>query len=373
MESFPFERLPIELKIKIIRLAIPSTPARFVRNGFQVCLVNGWGHEDEEELRRFRASCPEIKAICDQIRYFVVCLRGKAVYRLDPLHDTFKINVPVPWYLSGIPQKKRPESSQQAGLPIRRMVYWTLEPWISTEAQGSVPSDARETFSQLPFDSSLPIWQYTPKLKAFTLVIDKCDWSWHIESFQQYGPGTSARNNIHSLLPYGFTNAGSLRLQSDTGITWMLDPTRTLHHYGYPGDPLTSSPSAFWPYPPMIGLHGYSRGSRSQGGKWAGFRYWTETKKIEFRPLSWPEVEDAMEDRQRDRRWHHEFVARLWINRPGEPVDTEQSQYGWVEVKAPEKGDARWVEQVATTWKMVRYTLMRMDEAIKIDWHLGNA
>jgi hypothetical protein len=79
-----------------------------------------------------------------------------------------------------------------------------------------------------------------------------------------------------------------------------------------------------------------------------------------------------MEDDQRDRRWHPEFIARLWINRPGEQIDAEQSQYGWIEVKAPEKGDARWVEQVAATWKMVQYTLMRMDEAMKIDWHPGN-
>ncbi|KAF5541153.1 K P-type ATPase (mediates high-affinity potassium or sodium uptake) [Fusarium napiforme] len=353
MEYFPFERLPMELKIKIIRFAIPSTPARFVKNHFQGYLVSGSAHEEEEELRRICASCPEIKAICDQIRYFV-------------------INVPVPWYLSKIPEEEMPKSSQQAGLPIRRMVYWTSKPWISTEAQvGSVPSDARETFSQLPFDSSLPIWQYTPMLKAFTLVIDKCDWSWHIESFQQYGPGTSARTNIHEAEDDRFINSASLRLQSDTGIRWMLDPTRTLH-YRYPGDPLASFPSGFWPYTPMIGFHGYSRGSRSQGGKWAGFRYWTETKKIEFRPLSWPEVKDAMEDDQRDQRWHHEFIARLWINRPGEPVDAEQSQYGWIEVKAPEKGDASWIEQVATTWKMVRYTLMRMDEASRIDWRFGN-
>ncbi|KAF5722176.1 K P-type ATPase (mediates high-affinity potassium or sodium uptake) [Fusarium mundagurra] len=241
MESFSFERLPMELKIKIIRFAIPSTLARFVRNYFQVHLLYGLMHEDEKELGRIRASCPEIKAICDRIRYFV-------------------ISDPIPGLSAEIPHEQRPESSQQAGLPIRRMLYWTTEPFMPIGAQVSlVPGNVRQT-----------------------------------------------------------------------------------------------------------------RGSLSQGGKWAGFRYWTETKKIELRPLSWPEVQDAMEDDQRDRSSHPEFIARLWINRPGEPIDAEQSQYGWIEVKAPEDGDARWVEQVATTWKMVRYMLMRMDEAINFDWHLEN-
>jgi hypothetical protein len=139
MESFPFERLPMELKFKIIRFAIPSVQGRFVRNHFKGHLVNGLMHEGEKELSRIRASCREIKEICDRIRSFVVCLKGNDVYRLDPVHDTFKINVPFPRYLSKIPQEKRPGSSQQAGLPIRRMVYWTSKPWISVGAQGSLP------------------------------------------------------------------------------------------------------------------------------------------------------------------------------------------------------------------------------------------
>ncbi|SPJ72242.1 uncharacterized protein FTOL_01970 [Fusarium torulosum] len=42
---------------------------------------------------------------------------------------------------------------------------------------------------------------------------------------------------------------------------------------------------------PRIGLYGFSRGTMSLGGKWAGFRYFTETNEVHFSPLAWSEVE----------------------------------------------------------------------------------
>ncbi|KAF5988503.1 K, P-type ATPase (mediates high-affinity potassium or sodium uptake) [Fusarium bulbicola] len=327
MESFPFERLPTELKIKIITFAIPSILARYVMRDSQLLLVSDPVRQDETELRRIRASCPEIKTICDQIRYLVVCSWGGRVSRLDPVRDTFGMCEPFPSKITQIPCEKGPESSEQADLPIRRMLYWTgmlVQPHL------------QQSYAELPFNS-LPIWTRTPILKAFTMVLDTCDRIWHIESFQQHGPKT----------------------RNDT-----LEEEEFLSTWG------ASRPDI----PPRIGFHGYSGGNISQGGKWPGFRYWTETKKVEFRTLTWPEVQPCAEDcptKSSDRK-HPDFIARLWINRPGESVDAEQSQYGWIEVKDPEEDDALWVEQVATTWKMVRHMMIRMDRLMDFEWHLDN-
>ncbi|SCV30469.1 uncharacterized protein FFB14_03064 [Fusarium fujikuroi] len=208
-------------------------------------------------------------------------------------------------------------------------------------------------------------------LKEFILIISTCTRNWHIESFQQYGPNVTGwrpsdnhgRVMRNDTIEEGYDRSESTDsqpLQSDTGIQWRL--TASIGNLSYPGD------DAFWPDVPRIGFHGYSRGDMSQGGKWAGFRYWTETNKIEFRPLSWPEVQPCIEDYQGTsmNNSHPDFITRLWVNRPGEPIDVEQSQYGWIEVKAPEEGDAPWVEQVATTWKM------RMNEAMDLHWYLEN-
>ncbi|KAF5614156.1 K P-type ATPase (mediates high-affinity potassium or sodium uptake) [Fusarium subglutinans] len=335
MEPFPSERLPIELKTEIIRFAIPSSIlARFVKGYDKMQLADGLKNQDENELSRIRASCPIIKSICDRIRYLVVCSDGNEVYRLDPVRDTFRIYESHPHDIFLTLWKEGPEYSQDVGLPIRRMLYWIKRP---------VFPSFQQSYAEMPFNSSLPTWLHTPMLKAFTLVLDTCDQSWHIESFQQYGPKT--RNDTLEEEDDGFINAD--------------DPAR----------------GASWlDVPPQIGFHGYSRGNNSKGGKWPGFRYWTETKKIEFRTLSWPEVQPCVEDCQKESidGYHPDLIARLWINRPGESMDAEQSQYGWIEVKAPEEGDAPWVEQVATTCTMVRHMLIRMNRLMGFEWHLGN-
>ncbi|RBA09786.1 hypothetical protein FPRO05_05722 [Fusarium proliferatum] len=238
-----------------------------------------------------------------------------------------------PWV--GYSREQGPESSETGGPPIRRMFYEMGDPSHPRGApvlqtSNALPQDREQTFAEMPFDSSLPIWPRTPMLKEFTLTSAVCGPDWHIDSFQQYGPEVSPKD---------------------------------------------------WRYTPWISTHGYSSQSGLQRvGKWPGFRYWTETRKIEFRPLSWPEVQpwttmfpsSGWASLTSPEFIPHEFVARLWINRPGESIDAEQSQYGWIEVKAPEEGDDSWVEQVATTWKMVRYFLKRSNELMDFEWYLDN-
>lgn len=399
MDPFPFERLPVELKIKIIRLAIPS-----VITPIGTSMADRFTLEDDKELSRIRDSCPEIKVICNRIRYLVACSHGQEVFRLDPLHDAFVVNEPsFPMFgVSELPQEQGLESSQQADLPIRRIVCRLLGPPLSRGAPGLSPAfgskltrgidittglqtgkvlleNGEQTYAQMPFEYSSPICSRTPMLKAFTLVIDACERSWHIEGFQQYGPNTISRrppNNLWGIArrdPWqehgSFNNVASLRLPSDTGIPWKF--TTMVDNLSDPRDLIRGASRQDVP---RIGFHGYSRGNMSQGGKWPGFRYWTETKKIDFRPLSWAEVQPCMKDYHRISSWrsHPEFIARLWINRPGEPIAAEQSQYGWIEVRPPEEGDDPWVEQVATTWKMVRDTLLKLNENMNLEWRFEN-
>ncbi|KAF5548768.1 K P-type ATPase (mediates high-affinity potassium or sodium uptake) [Fusarium phyllophilum] len=329
MDSFPFERLPIELKIEIIRYDIPSITVCLTRQYSQWSFVDDFIHVHEEELSRVRASSLEIKTLCDRLRYLVICTHGQELCRLDPLRDLFVIE--EPWIgISGalqLPREQGPGSSQPAGPPIRRMLYRMGDPSIPRGAPATgktLPEDEIETYARMPFGSSLPIWPRTPILKEFILTFAVCGPDWHIDSFQQYGPDVS------------------------------------------PGD---------WQDTPWIGSHGYSsRRGLTRICKWPGFRYWTETGKIEFRPLSWPEVLPSVRVFQEDSAIviPPEFTVRLWINRPGEPIDAEQSQYGWIEVKAPEEGDDPWVEQLATTWKMVRYLFWRSSGFMDFEWHLDN-
>lgn len=220
------------------------------------------------------------------------------------------------------PQVRPPRLDQK---PTRDIDITTV-----LQTSNALLEDREQTFAEMPFDSSLPIWPRTPMLKEFTLTSAVCGPDWHIDSFQQYGPEVSPKD---------------------------------------------------WRYTPWISTHGYSSQSGLQRvGKWPGFRYWTETRKIEFRPLSWPEVQpwttmfpsSGWASLTSPEFIPHEFNARLWINRPGESIDAEQSQHGWIEVKAPEEGDDSWVEQVATTWKMVRYFLKRSSELMDFEWYLDN-
>ncbi|KAF4341621.1 K P-type ATPase (mediates high-affinity potassium or sodium uptake) [Fusarium beomiforme] len=150
-----------------------------------------------------------------------------------------------------------------------------------------------------------------PNLHAFTLTVQDAHRNWHIDGFQQYRPQSRIRPGDQDV----WLNFSSKNIFADTGKEW----NRAEDHLSDPTD---------LPGTAMIGFYGYSRGNRSQGGKWPGFRYWTETKKLEFRPLIWWEIE----------RYHHthewydfpyaDLIAKLWINRPGQPADAEQSEYG---------------------------------------------
>ncbi|KAF4995406.1 hypothetical protein FGRMN_5190 [Fusarium graminum] len=178
---------------------------------------------------------------------------------------------------------------------------------------------------------------------------------WSIEDFQMYGPQIIAEQSNppsgeaeERALGY-YHNHGIL---ADTGIRWNnLDQSI---------DDLDRL------YTPMIGFYGYSLGYRSRGGHWAGFRYRLETEEVEFSPLSWFEVQPYVESHKLSffrsnvgNTYPPKFIAKLWIIRPGDSEPETQHHYCGIPVEEPTEGDPIWVEQLATTCKMVRDTFVR--------------
>ncbi|KAF5611534.1 K P-type ATPase (mediates high-affinity potassium or sodium uptake) [Fusarium tjaetaba] len=121
---------------------------------------------------------------------------------------------------------------------------------------------------------------------------------------------------------------------------------------------------------PMIGLHGYSKTRRdrrnprqqeySQGGQWAGFRVYLAMQEVEFRPLTWDEVEHLVHQPKQPENIIRDQTKEL----PG-------GAYGWIKVKEYNAAtDELWVKQVATTWKMVHASLHQPGDDIE-DYIIG--
>ncbi|RSL83573.1 hypothetical protein CEP51_004408 [Fusarium floridanum] len=120
-------------------------------------------------------------------------------------------------------------------------------------------------------------------------------------------------------------------------------------------------------YAPYIGFYGYSRGAYSLGGNWPGFRYYTDTKEVEFSPLSFSEINFATDrqdttEREPEGGRDAQLVSRVWIIRPGRPAPPVERHHCWIKVKAWRMGDPDWVWQVENTWKMVKGMLFGYTE-----------
>lgn len=154
-------------------------------------------------------------------------------------------------------------------------------------------------------------------MEEFVVVCRILPINWHIEGLQVFGPDvigqrTDVENwglsrcynypNEYQAADY-FQEKGII---PDTGIFW--------HHpvgESHPVDMISADEDLAINIPgqhcvPYIGLKGYSRGSRSLGGKWAGFLHDRNTGNVKFRPLDWYEVEEQYQG-----PIHPHFVARV--------------------------------------------------------------
>jgi hypothetical protein len=105
---------------------------------------------------------------------------------------------------------------------------------------------------------------------------------------------------------------------------------------------------AIWEHRPNVGFRGFSYGSTSCGGMWAGFRYFEgPTPRVEFSPLSWDEVKDAtyacrltngpaeyLENFPQpfDREHFPEMIIKVFIIREGEDSPPAEHHHCWEEV-----------------------------------------
>ncbi|KAF4442659.1 hypothetical protein F53441_11700 [Fusarium austroafricanum] len=342
MEPFPFERLPMELKENVILNLMPGTIVPVISDG-----LLGPSPKNKLQFKYLAESCPEIRAICNRLRrlVFTDIHNDRELFRLDPLRDTLQVrNMELPplkrsnaWRPDKIPGR-HPEA-----LPVRKLLTVSLRVCeVESElAQAHDASSTRSVYKSLPLETSLPILSALPSAEELTVFIERTGRQWHVDGFQQHGPDIVG---IRDGTSWGFSRVGprdyvaeeffsSRGIPADTSIDWILPWGRD--SISDPDD-LVWGPVRF-SGPPKIGFHGYSRGTRSLGGQWAGFRCNVATQEVQFRPLHWDEVirrkEEAGAEGNTTKR-------------------TKQPEHHWVDVKEPVEGDPAWVEQVATTWKM---------------------
>ncbi|KAF5634709.1 hypothetical protein F52700_5902 [Fusarium sp. NRRL 52700] len=339
-----------------------------------------------KEFRQVVETLHRIKAI--------TVAEGKTKFTMDPIRDTlvvFRMAIPKPnpdnsWIRS---MKAAGYEVDDLALPIRRLIafnHYPMQP-RSQDPAGFISRTYRAqtvantlVWKDEPFETDLPMFSRFPFLEEAVVSVSMMTRMWHISGFQMEGPDVVApRPNDET---WGFNrvghNAAAARyfedkgIQADTGIPWAFPPSVfTTHHAS-----LISQPEDIHPHVnprdifihqqhrPFIGLYGYSRGTRSLGGKWAGFRYHTKTQRIQFSPLAWHEVEpivhrlgyDPSPGRPLANEADPQFVARVWMIREGDEPKDEPHHF-WIDVKEPKEYDADepweqeepYVEEIATT------------------------
>ncbi|KAI7769297.1 hypothetical protein LZL87_011827 [Fusarium oxysporum] len=386
MSSFHFDNLPTEIKKKVILNALSSVTAPHRYYLSNIARVHDYF--DEQTLKKIQDSDPVIASLSDQIR----CVKainpqdGTPImssfvgveFRLDPKHDTFKaMEMRLPAVCpsaSWNPQKV--EGYHKYALPFENVLnvaYRTYlvrgkapppDDGLTIAGPSTAPMVPPPTYYNIPFEKDLPIFARLPKAKNLSLIVEYAGREWHVNGFQMHGPDIVGRR--HHFNRWGLVRFGehsyaaeeyfhSRRIPADTGIAWDVNGRDMVSD---PEDLETVCAAASRSSVPNIGFNAYSRGNTSLGGNWAGFRFWIDTNKIEFSPLSYQEVEPLIGEYYAiDERGYYTsipgLVARVWVIRSQQDVEpTEKPHHHWIEVTEPEFGDPEWVEQIAATWKM---------------------
>ncbi|KAF5592957.1 K P-type ATPase (mediates high-affinity potassium or sodium uptake) [Fusarium subglutinans] len=279
-----FMDLPPEIQIKIIQLAIPPMilPEHLTTSGRMVST------NEHETIRAIMATCHEFRNILLKTR----ALTGRSSttgqrFTFDVERDALLVrgaNIPALLEDDDVPNLhavRRLISLRQCSIGwdlfplMQRTLLLRRMPWaINATDEDRIYTSFEEG---LPFRTSFPVAQKLCSLREMDLVIKHAP-GWHISSLQQFGPQPEHRR-IEPVL-------GDLKHPvHHSGLRWTNPRLEGFHSIEIP----------------MIGLHGYSMTRRdrrnrrsqeySQGGQWAGFRVYLETEEVEFRPLTWDEVE----------------------------------------------------------------------------------
>ncbi|KAM0191686.1 hypothetical protein ACHAPQ_008850 [Fusarium lateritium] len=347
-QSFPFTLLPQELKLEVMDNTIPkyTLPERIRANG------NILVREERKKVPKLLLSCKPIREIVKHMRRVVaVASDSRVLFTFDLRRDTLLVQ--------GMRLPRFEVEGKGKLLPVRRLITRTSLPVVATGVQ-LTPHQLRhmseEPWRGLPFQTSLPILSKLPLVEEIFVVNRFLPFNWDICGFQVFGPDIvgvrTDEENWGLARAYDYPKAYEAAnyflengIASDTGIRWKL-PVR---QEGQVIDMISDEEDLSLNFPgqhciPYIGFHGYSKGTRSLGGKWAGFLYDAATESVMFRPLNWDEVHEFYRDETR----HPHFIAKIWFSKvDGRPEKDDHR--GWVDVKAPEEDDPEWVEQLATT------------------------
>ncbi|RSM02602.1 hypothetical protein CEP52_007910 [Fusarium oligoseptatum] len=361
---FPFLRLPREIQDKIIKYLLPAMILPTTEE--PRLLKDRWGFPgtlepfEHDNCAYLRGSCRSIRDIVDRIRP-IKSTRG---FHLDPKRDTLKV-----WEMQLPNPDPYGEGHWGWSIPVRKLLTvfpLVLNPYSDVSTGVSDPTWHDET---LDMDIDL---SFLPMIEEMTLVVQSAGWEWNIEGFQMYGPDVVENRGPND--NWGRGGYGHLRLIAEDHF-W-IRKIRGSTPYRWKGcdadlfdplDVLRMDDTSLSRYAPYIGFYGYSRGAYSLGGNWPGFRYYTDTKEVEFSPLSFSEINFATDrqdtlEREPESGRDAQLVSRVWIIRPGRPAPPVGRHHCWIKVKAWRMGDPDWVWQVENTWKMVKGMLFGYTE-----------
>ncbi|KAH7244484.1 uncharacterized protein BKA55DRAFT_704401 [Fusarium redolens] len=313
MPDIGFLDLPVEIQIKIIQMAIPPMvlPEHITTTGSVVSNERAATNGIMATCHKFRSLLLKARPLVGQNPY-----TGQ-LFTFDPERDTLLVKgMNLPAFLSCTQKPNHhtirrlmtfskfpvlPPEQDYSGRVSEHHGGWllrTVPTWATNDSDyGSIYN---WYWRIIPFETSLPVARDVGSLQEMIVVVQNAP-GWHIPSFQQYGPEPEPQRTDPVL--------GNLNHPvHHVGIRWTHPET---DHSSY--------------RVPMIGLHGYSKTSRrrrnqeyAMGGQWAGFRYDINTQEVEFRPLTWDEVEHIVHRQQQPQHGRRlpddqdpEFVARI--------------------------------------------------------------
>ncbi|KAM0425361.1 hypothetical protein ACHAPT_009418 [Fusarium lateritium] len=359
--AFPFLRLPTEVQDKIVRYLLPAMilpetkepVSRYDRRGSRGTLEP----IEHETCGHLRNSCKQIRSLVDRLRP----IRSTRGFHFDPKQDTLKV-----W------EMKLPIAAPYhapSPVPVRKLLTvfpHALNPWNKVSTGVSDPAWVDESLE----DCS--VGRHLETVEEMTLLIQSAGPEWRIDGFQMYGPHLPGpRRPWDSRFPPVFAcidkdpepHFRARGIRDSTQYRW-----KGCHRNLFDSGVMRSiDPTGLTNQTPYIGFHGYSNGRFSMGGKWAGFRYYADTNNVEFSPLAFSEISFATDkqgtaEREPEGGCDAQFVARVWIIRPGRPAPPDEPHHCWVPVKMWEEDEPAWVRKVRNTWKMVSSMLSEYTE-----------
>ncbi|KAF7557526.1 hypothetical protein G7046_g6014 [Stylonectria norvegica] len=334
--DFPqFQKLPAEIREMVWKLAMPVEMVRF---------DNSYPEVDQRAKIRFvNRECYCVWKSSQVLQFQDACFLTRF---MDPVNDIF---LTTDMMLPTLGQNDLEDEIDP--LPIRKLLSDITEGLEETMFVREHCINIRKVGQLLDLDA-------LPLLEEFVMAVPTTCTDWWVPGYQIEGPelpvsGLLSQDGSNDYIVSSASSAVGNGPRGDTGIEWPvtqrsridLGPdTPQIHPWsGYDYDQgLDAGHSQIHDNRvlPRIGLRGYSQDSTSYGGHWAGFRYYTDTRRVEFSPLAWSEVKDTLLVCQSRLGPLPELVCKIFIVRPGETAPCEQ-HHCWEEV-VEAKDDETW-------------------------------